>query len=86
MLLAFANSRQYGHGAVIAPQAVLDDGQLDLVIAEGRPSLATLWRARRLFNGTLSEGRGIVMRRFEQATIEAASPARPKRPTPRRGR
>jgi YegS/Rv2252/BmrU family lipid kinase len=74
MLLALANSRQYGHGAVISPDARLDDGLIDLVIVEGGPSLATLWKARRLFNGTLPQAKDVMVRRIEQATIEAAHP------------
>ncbi len=34
LLVAFANGRQYGGGAQIAPRAVLDDGQLDVVTIE----------------------------------------------------
>ncbi len=34
LVVAVANSRQYGYGAKIAPKARLDDGQLDLVIIE----------------------------------------------------
>jgi YegS/Rv2252/BmrU family lipid kinase len=74
MVLALANSRQYGHGAVISPQARLDDGLIDLVIAEGRPSLGTLWKARRLFDGTMPEAKGVIVRRIDEATIEAAGP------------
>src|SRR5262249_14008697 len=36
LLVAIANGRQYGNGAVIAPHARLDDGLLDLVIVAGR--------------------------------------------------
>jgi YegS/Rv2252/BmrU family lipid kinase len=74
MLLALANSRQYGLGAVISPGARLDDGLIDLVIAEGRPSLATVWKARRLFNGTMPQAKGITIRRLDRATIEANHP------------
>jgi YegS/Rv2252/BmrU family lipid kinase len=71
LFVAVANSRQYGFGGCIAPAARLDDGYLDLVIV-GRHSL---WQvARRLppfFRGTLREGRGLTMRRIQQATIHA---------------
>jgi diacylglycerol kinase (ATP) len=37
LLIAIANSRQYGNGAIIAPHARLDDGLLDVVVVEQRP-------------------------------------------------
>ena len=58
LLIAVANSRQYGNGALIAPDARLDDGQLDMVLVQERVPLAILWEARRLFNGTLTRQRG----------------------------
>src|SRR5690606_18347855 len=42
MLVAVANARQYGNGAIIAPQADLDDGRLDLVVVGARPALAAV--------------------------------------------
>lgn len=53
LLIALANSRQYGNGAIIASQAQLHDGALDLVVVQGRSPLAILWEARRLFTNTL---------------------------------
>ena len=37
LLIAFANGREYGMGARIAPQAELDDGLLDATVVEYRP-------------------------------------------------
>ena len=34
LLIAIANARQYGNGALIAPWARVDDGQLDVVVIE----------------------------------------------------
>lgn len=76
LLIAVANSRQYGNGALIAPDARLDDGQLDMVVIQERAPLVTLWKARRLFNGTLAKVQGIIMKRITQATIEADEPLR----------
>ncbi|MSQ47064.1 MAG: diacylglycerol kinase family lipid kinase [Deltaproteobacteria bacterium] len=76
LLIAVANSRQYGNGALIAPDARLDDGQLDMVVIQERSPLATLWAARRLFNGTLAQAKGITMKRVTQATIRANEPLR----------
>jgi YegS/Rv2252/BmrU family lipid kinase len=76
LLIAVTNSRQYGNGALIAPDARLDDGQLDMVLIQERSPLATLWAARRLFNGTLAQAKGIIMKRVTQATIGADTPLR----------
>ena len=76
LLIAVANSRQYGNGALIAPDARFDDGQLDMVLVQDRSPLATLWAARRLFNGTLARAKGIIMKRVTQATIRADEPLR----------
>lgn len=76
LLIAVANSRQYGNGALIAPDARLDDGQLDMVMIEARSALATLWAARRLFNGTLAQAKGVLMKRVTRVTISADEPLR----------
>ena len=76
LLIAVTNSRQYGNGALIAPDARLDDGQLDMVLIQERTPLATLWAARRLFNGTLAKAKGIIIKRVTQATIGADQPLR----------
>lgn len=76
LLIAVTNSRQYGNGALIAPNARLDDGQLDMVVIQERSPVATLWAARRLFNGTLARAQGITMKRVTQATIRAHEPLR----------
>jgi diacylglycerol kinase (ATP) len=53
-LIAFANARQYGHGALIAPHARLDDGKLDVVVIGYRSPLAVLMQAPRLFTGNVN--------------------------------
>jgi YegS/Rv2252/BmrU family lipid kinase len=71
VLIAVANSNQYGNNARIAPLASVQDGKLDIVIVEkltmiGAPILLT-----RLFNGTLQksdrvtflQGRNVTIRR-----------------------
>jgi YegS/Rv2252/BmrU family lipid kinase len=53
MVLAFANSTQYGNGALIAPWARTDDGLLEMIsIAPANPFLLAI-DALRLFRGTL---------------------------------
>ena len=60
MLIAIANARQYGNGAVIAPAARLDDGKLDVVIVEGRSPLMALVQVPRLFMGGIAHVRGVT--------------------------
>jgi diacylglycerol kinase (ATP) len=60
MLIAIANSRQWGNGAVIAPAARVDDGTLDVVIVEARSPLATLAQLPRLFMGRIADARGVT--------------------------
>ena len=50
-LLTFANGRQWGNGALIAPLAELDDGALDAVVVEDRGRGAVLRAIPRLFTG-----------------------------------
>ena len=60
MLIAIANARQYGNGAVIAPAARVDDGQLDVVIVAARSPLAALIQVPRLFTGRIARVRGVT--------------------------
>ena len=76
MLIAVANSRQYGNGAVIAPQARLDDGRLDVVIVEYRPLWRTALQMRRLFNGRIAELPGVMTHAVARLTIRGAAPIR----------
>lgn len=72
LMISIANSRQFGNGAQIAPQARLDDGQLDLVIVEQQPLIRVAARIPALFRGTLRDGRGIVMHQLRE--VEVATP------------
>jgi diacylglycerol kinase (ATP) len=74
VLVAIANSGQYGNGARIAPSARIDDGELDLVVVSERSRLATCWQARRLFNGTVARVPGCSIRRTRQVRIESDAP------------
>jgi YegS/Rv2252/BmrU family lipid kinase len=61
LLIALANSRQYGNGALIAPAAALDDGQLDVVVVAGRSPLGILLQAPRLFTGHIERVPGVTI-------------------------
>jgi YegS/Rv2252/BmrU family lipid kinase len=75
LLVTFANGRQYGAEAVIAPGSRLDDGLLDVVVLEDAPLLVLLLHAPRLFLGGLPRFRGY--RRFPaaQAVLVSEQPS-----------
>lgn len=72
-LLAVANGPCYGGGMRIAPQAVMDDGVLDvcLVCRVGRPTL--LWQLPRVFRGEHAGHPRVILRRGPTVTIETES-------------
>lgn len=72
LLIAFANGREYGLGARIAPDARLDDGLLDAIIVEERSVLARFWHARHLATGTAHLAPLVTTRRVRRAVIESA--------------
>jgi diacylglycerol kinase (ATP) len=74
VLIAIANSSQFGNGARIAPGAALDDGLLDLVVFEERARWRTIGSVPRLFNGTVNQVAGCSMCRIREARIESDRP------------
>lgn len=72
--VAVANSGQYGNGARIAPGALLDDGRLDVVVVGAAGLASTLWRARRLYTGSVLRDPTVVHRRVARATIRCRAP------------
>ncbi len=54
LLLSIANAPQYGNGAIIAPGAVPDDGQMELCILNPISLGKTLLNLHRLFNATIN--------------------------------
>lgn len=73
-LIAFANGREYGMGARIAPQAALDDGILDVTVVEDRPSIARFWHARHLATGHPERATCVGVCQATTATIESDAP------------
>ena len=73
LVVALANTRQYGNDAQIAPLARPDDGLLELVVLPALAPLAALWQARRLFSGTVHKVPGVRMQSIRQ--LEIASDA-----------
>ena len=71
LLMAFANGREYGLGARIAPGARLDDGLLDAIIVEDRNVMARFWSLRHLAKGTPQLAPRVVTKQVKRAVIEA---------------
>lgn len=71
LLIAIANARQYGNGALIAPGAELDDGKLDLVVVDHRPAWRVLMQAPRLFSGKVMQVPGVSTTRASSVAISA---------------
>jgi len=55
LCIAFANCRQFGGGAIIAPSARPDDGLLNIVVAEHKPLYETARYLHKLFTGTIDK-------------------------------
>ncbi len=70
-LVAVANCREYGNGALIAPRARPDDGVLELVCIPARPVPWLLLQSFRLFAGTIDRLPGI--RCVSGTTVELAA-------------
>ena len=74
MLVAVANGRQYGNGAVIAPHARVDDGLLDVVTVADRPIAAAFLQIPRVFAGTVDRVPGVTIRAGTELEIASSSP------------
>jgi diacylglycerol kinase (ATP) len=74
LLIAIANARQYGNGALIAPQARLDDGLLDVVMVRHRSALRALVQVPWVFAGRIGRLPGVSMRTATSIQITSAHP------------
>ena len=74
LLVAFANGREYGNRACIAPHARLDDGRLEAVVVEDRRPLARLWGSRHVLAGRPDRAPGMIFRSIQHAEVRAAGP------------
>jgi diacylglycerol kinase (ATP) len=70
-LVSFANGRQWGNGAIIAPAAATDDGVLDAVIVEARSLAGTIGAIPRLFAGSVDRLRGVEIVQVKTAEVTA---------------
>jgi YegS/Rv2252/BmrU family lipid kinase len=76
LLIAIANTRQYGNGAIIAPEARLADGRLDVVVVAARSPLATLAQIPRLFSGRIARVPNVAMRAAVDIQVTSTGPVR----------
>ena len=77
VVVAIANSGQYGNNARIAPLASLRDGLLDVVIIHDTHVLEAAFLIARLFRGTIHEAAGVSTLQTSSLTLRrnAAGPA-----------
>jgi YegS/Rv2252/BmrU family lipid kinase len=74
LLIVFANGREFGMGARIAPQAQLDDGLLDATVIEDRAVLARFRDVPYLALAMTHRAPGVTVSRIRSATIETDGP------------
>ena len=73
LIVALANTRQYGANVQIAPLARPDDGLLELVVLPAVSPLVALWHGRRLVTGTVHEVSGVTMQSVRAVDITSDS-------------
>lgn len=76
LLIAIANSRQYGNGAIVAPDARMDDGRLDVVIVGARSPLRALVQVPWVFAGAIARVPHISIRTGVEIEISSGHPVR----------
>jgi len=69
-----ANGTHFGSGMHVAPEASLDDGQLDILLAGDLSRWSSLVALAKLYRGTHVDGRKIVMKRARALEIELERP------------
>lgn len=74
LVVALANGRQYGNGAIIAPDARIDDGRLEVIVIGDRSALRAITQMPMLFSGRIAQVPGITMTTVQDVTITSASP------------
>lgn len=74
LLIAVANSDQYGNNARIAPGARVDDGALDLVVVKPVGIVGAAFLAARLFLGNLHGSPDVRLWRGTRFVIERTAP------------
>lgn len=74
LLVAIANGRQYGNGALIAPRARLDDGRLDIITIDARSLFRAALELPFVFMGMVDRVGGVSMETTESVQITSPHP------------
>ena len=74
LLVAIANGRQYGNGAIIAPRAKLDDGLLDVITVGARSLLRASLELPFVFAGMVDRVGGVRSEKAESVGITSSYP------------
>ena len=74
LLVAIANGREYGNGAVIAPHARLDDGLLDLVVVGARSLVRACVELPFVFMGAIDRLGGVRIQQTDSIKIASQYP------------
>ncbi|MCM3878800.1 MAG: diacylglycerol kinase family lipid kinase [Vicinamibacterales bacterium] len=74
LVVVIANSRQYGFGARVAPQAASDDGWLDVIAIEDRGLLGNVRRLPSIFLGGFDRQAGVRAIKARHVRIRAQLP------------
>lgn len=69
-LITFANANQYGNNVIIAPNASVQDGLLDIVVMKRPNAIQSIFLAFRLFNGTINKSPLIKAYQAKNVTIK----------------
>lgn len=69
--LFVCNARQCGGGMVVAPEARMDDGLLDVVLIPVRPLRELVRSTPRLYDGTIAEDPKVVVRRVRSVWVDS---------------
>lgn len=75
--LFVCNARQCGGGMLVAPDARMDDGLLDVVLVQDRPLLDLVRSTPRLYDGTIAADPKVMLRRVRSVAVERAEGAFP---------
>jgi transcription regulator (contains diacylglycerol kinase catalytic domain) len=69
-MLNVANTRQFGNNAFIAPNAILDDGLVDIVLVKRFSLIGSVKFAYQLFSKKLGGNPFVIYLRLEQIDLE----------------
>lgn len=72
MFAAVTNTRSYGGGFRVSPEARLDDGQLDLCIVPAMAKARLLWHFPRILRGTHGALPGVILSQSPWVTLRCA--------------